>query len=178
MLMASPYELLLGMSLLREKKRLKNHESETSEGNSFLLTRVNDLTVLIPQSDIEEIIPATQITQMPDTKAWFKGLTSFKGSLLPLVDLSILLDAECQNTPKTNEARILVVHSAESLLGLYVHKVEGIQHYWLQKETIHADSNKLDNLLSYCQVHRMQNDDTVYVLDMKKIRQSQTLLSA
>ena len=178
--MANPYKLLLGMSLLREKKRLQTHENATSEGSRFLVIDIANREVLIRQSDIEEVTPAMQITQVPDTKAWFKGLTSFRGNLLPLVDLAVLLGQKSNNSLVNAEVRILVIQSSNGLLGLIVSKVEGIQHHWLYQGDTEA-SEEYDgdrSIIRYCQFYFRQNKECVPVLDLSKIRNSQELLRA
>ena len=174
--MATPYELLLGMSLLHEKKRIKSSENETSEGSSFLVIDIAGYEIFIRQNDIEEVIPVTQITQVPDTKAWLKGLTSFRGDLLPLIDLSILLGQKNDNNCQQGEVRVLVIEGAEGLLGLIVSKVEGIHHHWLNKETTDTLDDKDAAISRYCQFYSRQNNKRVAVLDINKIRKSRELL--
>ena len=175
--MMNPYKLLYGMALLREKKRLQSQDNAASEDSSFLRINLNDQAILIRQSEIEEIIPVLHITQILGTKPWFKGLTSFRGNLLPLVDLAILLGIHRTDNTSTTDVRILVIQTPESLLGLYVHKVESIRHYWLKKarqKTVDSD----DVLARYCHLYRMQNDQSIFVLNMQAIRQSIELMSA
>lgn len=175
--MMNPYKLLYGMSLLREKKRLQSQENSAAEDSSFLRINLNAQAILIRQSEIEEIIPVLHITQILGTKPWFKGLTSFRGNLLPLVDLAILLGIQCTDNPTASDVRILVIQTPESLLGLYIHKVESIRHYWLQKAP--AQPTQADDVFArYCHVYRMQNDESICVLNMQSIHQSIELMSA
>lgn len=178
--MANPYKLLLGMSLLREKKRLQAHDNTTSEGRRFFVINIAGKNVFIKQSDIEEVIPAMQITQVPETKAWFKGLTSFRGNLLPLVDLAVLLGQKNNNSLPSTEVRILVIQGSDSLLGLTVPKVEGIQHHWLHQDGTEKNEECGGNrsLARYCQFYFRQNKECVPVLDLNKIKNSQSLLNA
>ena len=178
--MATPYELLLGMSLLREKKRIQHREENTdSEGNSFLQVDIAGHDVLLRQNDIEEIIPATLITQVPDTQNWFKGLTSYRGNLLPLIDLAALLLEEENDSHKSSEVRILVIQTLDSFLGLYVQKVEGIQHHWLHKSKIqHNDDKEASGILDYCDQYRKQNNEKVFVLVIDKIKQHRNFIDA
>lgn len=177
--MATPYELLLGMSLLREKKRIQHSEENSeSEGNSFLQINVAGNDVLIRQNDIEEIIPATLITQMPDTQAWFNGLTSYRGNLLPLIDLSVLLMGETVVNRQNSEVRIIVIQAVDSFLGLYVQKVEGIQHHWLHKNNTQDNRNdEASGMARYCHHYQKQNEENVYVLAVDKIRQGRDFLN-
>lgn len=175
--MATPYELLLGMSLLREKKRIRERKENTeSEGNSFLQVTVSHQDILVRQTDIEEIIPATSITQIPDTQSWFKGLSSYRGNLLPLINLSVLLIGDNPtNHPNNNEVRILVIQATEGFLGLYVQKVEGIQHHWLHKNN--TQNAKNSRISHYCRHYQKQNGTTVSVLDIDEIKQSRDFLN-
>lgn len=177
--MATPYELLLGMSLLREKKRIQHNEEHTeSEGNSFLQVPINNDDVLIRQTDIEEIIPVALITQMPNMQEWFKGLTSYRGNLLPLVDLAVLLTGKPtkRKGKKNNEARILIIKALDNFLGLYVQKVDGIQHHWLHKGKTQED-NDTSGMARYCRYYQKQNKDKVSVLAVDEIRRSRDFLN-
>jgi len=175
--MMTPYKLLYGMSLLRDKKRLQSQENENSEDSSFLRINIRDHAILIRQSEIEEIIPVLHITPILGTKPWFKGLTSFRGNLLPLVDLAILLGINQPDNTNTTDVRILVIQTPENLLGLYIDKVESIRHYWLKKVT-QPQSEPNDVLARYCHLYRMQNDHSIFVLNMQAIRRSIELMSA
>lgn len=173
--MATPYELLLGMSLLREKKRIQHKEDNTyTEGNSFLQISVAGQDVLLRQNEIEEIVPVTMITSVPDTQNWFKGLTSYRGNLLPLIDLSTLLLGKSHDDFLSSEVRIIVIQTVESFLGLYVEKVEGIQHHWLQKSNTQQNNNKeasRNSMFQYCHYYEKQNNEKVLVLAIDEIKQ-------
>lgn len=176
--MATPYELLLGMSLLREKKRIQHSEENAeSEGNSFLQVNVADHDVLIRQNDIEEIVPATLITKIPDTQTWFKGLTSYRGNLLPLIDLSALLIGKSFSGRQNNEVRILVIQALDSFLGLYVQKVEGIQHHWLHKQKEQKNNEQTKGIIPYCHRYQKQNEEEISVLAVDEIRQNRDFLN-
>ena len=112
--MMNPYKLLYGMALLREKKRLQSQENASSEDSSFLRINLNEHAILIRQSEIEEIIPVLHITPILGTKPWFKGLTSFRGNLLPLVDLAILLGIHRTDNSATSDVRILVIQTLKA----------------------------------------------------------------
>ncbi len=169
--MATPYELLLGMSLLQKKKRLQHQKDSQSEGNRFIQLNINSNEIFVRQHDIEEIISVSQITGIANSKAWFKGLTSFRGSLLPLIDMSILLNGKDEQKSTSPEMRVLVIKAMEGLLGLCVEKVEGIQHHWLEKQ------NNNENTPPYCQLYKKQNNELVSVLLIDEIRKSRELLN-
>lgn len=141
--MATPYDLLLGMSLLRDKKRKEHQEvADSLDGATFLRIRVNHQNMLILQDEVKEVLPFVKMAEIKSPDLRISGFGSFKGELLPVIDLNDL-PALTQQTQVVGQyyeananARVLVIQINEQLVGVKVDAVLGIQHYWLNAQEV------------------------------------------
>ncbi len=62
---------------------------------------------LFALADAGEIVPLTQLTQVPLTKPWFAGIANVRGTLYSVVDFSAFQGG--QETPRNSAARLLLV---------------------------------------------------------------------
>jgi len=69
----------------------------------------------------------SQITRVPGSTGWMKGLANIRGDLLPVVDLQEFFGAKTINRNKA--ARMLVVRSRGLECGLLVPSVQGIKYF-------------------------------------------------
>lgn len=182
--MATPYELLLGMSLLRDKQRQEAQQKQLSnnlEGAAFLRIRINKQEMLILQDEIKELMPALKVAAITPYNHWLFGFTSYKGELLPVIDLIELpelieedsvSDPSSQRTNMTNKHqashRILVIQANEGLLGIQIDAVLGIQHYWLQSHKFSDTKNPWFQAWINIEDGNRQME-TLPVLNIKKI---------
>jgi len=83
------------------RTRLREFQAELTErlarakiahvGSSHLGVGINEERWLIDLTEAGEIVPVPPIVQVPHTLPWFRGLTSVRGNLLSVVDLSTYL---------------------------------------------------------------------------------------
>ncbi|MGV6810078.1 MAG: chemotaxis protein CheW [bacterium] len=208
-MMATPYELLLGMSLLREQQAQRQTQPRNNHaaphvlaGSAFLQIRLAQQRFLVVQDVIKEIMPLLKIAEVTPTQSWLFGFASYKGELLPVIDMQRLpkflsfdtaahtalatqdyplVNHESYRQAQMDNARILVLESAEGLLGLYVDAVLGIQHYWLaaesdgQTNTWHQAwvkiDDKTDDKTQDKQTDQSSNSTCLPVLNIQKIIQ-------
>lgn len=197
--MTTPYELLLGMSLLREKQaHIQAYQTayqgvhDALAGAAFLRIRLAQQTFLILQDEVKEVMPILKIAEVTPAQTWLFGFASYKGDLLPVIDMKrlpkFLSNNDTQSSAaavaaqpypssshdyyrqtRTDNVRILVLKGVEGLLGIYVDAVLGIQHYWL-----HTETDEQTN--AWCQAwvkieDKQQNSEVLPVLNMQKIIQ-------
>jgi positive phototaxis protein PixI len=93
-----------------------------------------DLQVLLPNTHVTEVITlsAEQIVSLPETAACLMGLTNWRGEVLWLVDISILLGREPLYRRPPNPARIgvfdgIVLQYQHYTVGLVVDQVTQLQ---------------------------------------------------
>lgn len=93
-----------------------------------------------PMAQVVEILTAPGYTRLPGVKTWVIGVSNVRGRLVPLMDLtryfSLTSSAQSYRTK-----RILVVEHQDTLNGLVVDSVEGMQHFPV--EGFHEGSSEL-----------------------------------
>jgi chemotaxis signal transduction protein len=104
--------------------------------------------MLILQDEVKEVLPFVKMAEIRSSELRISGFSSFKGELLPVIDLNDLpaLIEKLQTTEPHFEAnanaRVLVIQVNEQLVGVKVDAVLGIQHYWLNAQEVdHSDSS-------------------------------------
>ncbi len=78
-------------------------------------------------SDVIEIIRMQDITDIPDTPYYLKGVINLRGRIIPVLSLRSLFSlGEDQHTKAT---RIVVVHHEEEAVGIIVDRVQKVNRY-------------------------------------------------
>ncbi len=70
---------------------------------------------------VQEIKRLTDITRVPFTSEFFKGVMNLRGSVLPVIDLKKRLGL--QEAPYTDDTRIVIVRVDETSIGMIVDAV-------------------------------------------------------
>lgn len=101
---------------------------------------------LVDMTDIGEVLPLPEVTPVPLTKPWFKGVVNVRGSLFTVTDMAVYLGA--QATPHLPENRILLAAERYGFnAALLVERVLGLRdaRSWRQIAPLeyHDDENKL-----------------------------------
>lgn len=121
-------------TLLKDyEQRGRNHRAELPAqeelreewaGIGFRLGGVRFAAAL---GDVTEILTYPDLSRVPRTKAWVKGLANVRGNLLPIMDLSAYLG---RPPVRLNRAsRVLVVDRDGVNAGLLVDEVLGMRHF-------------------------------------------------
>ncbi len=92
-----------------------------------LTVRLGGQALVIPQSDVREVLGLPAYTRVPRAKNWLLGVANVRGDLLPIVDLHGLLSG----SPGALgiESRLLVFNHNEIPAGFLVDKVEGLRRF-------------------------------------------------
>ena len=105
-----------------------------SASSLFLLLRLGDDRYAIDAASVVEVLPIVRLKNIPCAPTGAVGMMSFRGSALPVVDLSII--AFGIETPPRMMTRIVVVRyepasngSEAGLLGLIVPEVMQTAHF-------------------------------------------------
>ncbi len=123
----SPFELLVSQAQRASAGALAAQQQADNEWTG-LLCRLGKDKVLMPMSMLKEIVPPAEVTPVPGTRSWLKGLANMHGSLVTVVDLQEFLLGE--PLPRTEkQARMLVVSEAGQKVGLLVNEVFGMRHF-------------------------------------------------
>jgi twitching motility protein PilI len=78
--------------------------------------------------EIDEVLELPgEITRVPSTRSWVRGIANNRGTLLPIFDLQEFLFQV--PTPSNPKNRVLVVRNDGPAFGLLVSEVIGIRHF-------------------------------------------------
>lgn len=90
----------------------------------FVEFNIGTDTYAVVISEVHEIIQMLEITGMPDTPMYVKGVVNLRGKIVPVVSLRLLLGMPEEITSKST--RIIVVRNRETTLGIIVDKVNKV----------------------------------------------------
>ena len=85
----SPFKLLLDI----ESRGLQHaaglpQQAEVTRPWSGIGFKIGDLHLVSAVGDVNEILHFPQVTIIPGTKSWVKGMANIRGSLIPIIDLN------------------------------------------------------------------------------------------
>ena len=88
--------------------------------------RIGDTHALAPLAEVVEILIHPDLTRVPGTLEWVRGVANVRGNLLPIMDLQGFLGAG--PTRMTKQSRVIVTDHAGVYVGLLVDEVAGLKH--------------------------------------------------
>ncbi len=152
--MSSPYELLVGLALLREKRRQADATAQGPlEAWSALVVMIGSSRCVIRQDEVDEVILPSRLTSVLSMPAWMLGLGYFRGQLLNMVDGRIFFLGEQAGAVVNARSRTLVVQGQDEWFGIKVDEVLSIRHIWSDKAyvtLISADMDKWKGFAEQC----------------------------
>ena len=77
---------------------------------------IGNIGLLLPREEVSELIENLAVCKLPNTPAWFNGVTSVRGNMIPLFDLHEMFDIEHENVKR----RTIVVGQGETAVGFWV----------------------------------------------------------
>ena len=78
-------------------------------------------------SDIQEIIRYQELTEIPNSKAYVRGVINLRGRIIPVISIRKLLSLEDDNIMKST--RIIVVNHKQESIGIIVDRVNKVSTY-------------------------------------------------
>lgn len=88
--------------------------------------RVGKQYFAVGMEDVREILNVPDVTRVPGTVAWVKGVANVRGNLLPIIDIGGFLEGA--TTRVGRRARVLAVKCGTMSVGLMVDEVLGLKH--------------------------------------------------
>lgn len=77
---------------------------------------------------IAEIITYQQITELPNTREWIKGVVNLRGEVTPVIDMRLKFDPTRHNLPYNDETVIIAVKTDDGrTLGIIVDAVLDVE---------------------------------------------------
>ncbi len=103
---------------------------------SFQLT--SDTRAMLSATHLTEILPlpAQDVVPIPDTQPWVLGAYNWRGEILWVVDLAMLLGLGSTSKMERAHHKLMITHTFESRLGLAVQDVEDM--FWCNPDQIES----------------------------------------
>ncbi len=98
----------------------------------FVAFRLGDEEYGVSILQIQEIKRMTEVTRIPHTPAYVKGVINLRGSVLPVIDLKTRLNFA--SSDYTDDARIIIIKLNEYSVGMIVDAVSEV--LWLPADQI------------------------------------------
>ncbi len=95
--------------------------------------RVGQHKLVSALGDVHEILPYPELTRVPGTKPWVKGIANIRGNLLTVLDLRGFLFGD--NVRLGRNERVLVMQNAGVTAGVLVDEVLGLRHFTEEEAT-------------------------------------------
>jgi twitching motility protein PilI len=116
-------------SALEQTKRLLEAQRQDAQADQdlwrALAVEARDIPVILPIDEIMELAVCENITPVPLTQPWVRGLTNVRGQLYTVIDLSVFLGGS--ETRLSRDARIIMLGDQALGACLLVHNVMGLK---------------------------------------------------
>ena len=101
-------------------------ETGLPQAGKYLTFILNRERFAVEIEFVNEIISTLQITPIPYTPGYVKGVINLRGKVIPIIDLRLCLGLV--GTDETLETCVIVVEAADVVLGFYVDQVAEVMH--------------------------------------------------
>jgi purine-binding chemotaxis protein CheW len=115
-------------------------------------------------ADVREVLKIRELTQVPNGPDYIQGVTSLRGTMLPVIDLCTRLGLK--PVERNEKARIIVVSTDDEDAGLIVDRVNGVIR--ALPESIKPAPEHVDQGADFIRGIVRQGDKLHIVLDLHK----------
>ena len=127
---ASPSTSIQRRERLREFQTGLSEKLRRAQNTPLTVNRlgiqIGSQRLLVDLADAGEILAVPDITPVPLTKAWYRGLANVRGNLIGIIDLSLFAGADA--TPIDKESRVLAFSSdLRFSTGILVSRMLGLR---------------------------------------------------
>jgi purine-binding chemotaxis protein CheW len=113
------------MSTATHEPLAQEHDASQRTGSMQVVSfKLGDETYGIEITKIREIILVGEITQIPETPAYVKGLINLRSTVIPVIDLRSRFSLAAAEL--TAESRIMVLHVGSRTIGIVVDSVNEV----------------------------------------------------
>jgi len=159
------------LKIYRDRDQLEN------EGRNYVFFLLSGETYAVSIEYVQEIIKPKEITEIPHTPEFLRGVVNLRGKIVPVIDLRRRFGLPGNEITKST--RIVVVRSQEQVIGLLVDSVMSVQP--IHEKKIEAVPDMLSGPVDSDFFDGVANLDGVIVIliDLKKaLRKPPKILSA
>lgn len=91
-------------------------ETVDAEDSAQHAVRVGDLGLLLPPTEVSELVEKASICRIPNTASWFSGILSLRGNMVPAFDLHEMFGL-AERSPRD---RLIVVGGGEFAVAFWI----------------------------------------------------------
>lgn len=107
-------------------------EVEAADVWSGVGFRVGDIHLVTPLDHVSEVLQWPDITPVPRTRPWLKGIANVRGNLLTIIDLPEFFGKEPVRID--DRCRVMTINVPSLNAGLLVNEVFGLRHFDPEQE--------------------------------------------
>jgi len=97
---------------------------ETTQRNQYIEVRIGKERYALGIQDIHEIIKMQDVTEIPNSKPYLKGVINLRGKIVSIISLRNRFGLSEQSYTKST--RIVVVNYADDMVGIVVDQVNQV----------------------------------------------------
>jgi len=119
---------------------------------------------MIPILNVREIVNMPVITSLPQSPQYIKGITNLRGSILPVVDLKMLLNIGGNGN---KGEQVIVIAAGKIMFGIVVEGITGVIN--IDSNTIEQPQGVINGHLEQIEGIARLKDRLIVLLDPKKL---------
>jgi len=127
-----------------------------------VIFKVNDEQFAVEASKVQSINDMMEITKVPKSEIYIKGLINLRGNIISLLDINLLLDIEKGTLTQEN---IIILNLDEESVGVTVDQVDEV----LEIEEDVIEKVETDNKKGYIKGVINFKDRIVTLIDIEKL---------
>ena len=133
----------INRKVLKERARIlaEKPESKREESLEILRFKLAEEIYAFETNDIREVFNVQEITPLPSTPVFLKGIINVRGEILSVIDIKSFFDLEEKKlTPPYN---IVILQKQDKMLGILAEGIDGVFH--ISKENMQDSLPTLDS---------------------------------
>ena len=150
-------------------------KTEASNEWTGIAFRLGRNKIVAPMDDVIEILDLPELSVVPLTQPWVRGIANVRGSLLPVIDLNGYLGNELPRL--SSKTRVLVVDLNGVCSGLVVDEVLGLK-YFLEDELTDEEPCVGDEIRPYLMCGFSRGGEVWGVFSLLSLVESPVFLQA
>jgi len=129
------YGPLQGPAFFQNVSEDQAAEEEVVERIQVCVFELSDRLFALQVLDVQEILEDAEITNVPTTPHFLRGVINLRGDIVPVVDVRDVLHLPAR--PKTRESRIMILKIKHVQLGIFVDAIKEVT--WIDKRVAQPD---------------------------------------
>ncbi len=142
------------------------NDSKTRELVQLCIFELADRLFGLSIFDVQEILENTEITPVPTTPHFLRGVINLRGDIVPVVDIRGILQLPVKE--RTRESRIMILNIGKIRLGILVDAITEVRQ--IEKRLVQTDPSQagiadgkfIANIIQY-------HDDLLILLNLESL---------